>query len=1350
MPHTKDGKPVEVLLNPSGVPGRMNVGQVFETVASKIALKTGKPYIAEGFSKDSMLDHIKADLKKHNLSDTEELTDPQTGLPLGAALVGTQHMLKLTHQVDKKESVRSGMSPGETYARTTLIPTGGAKIGGQSIGPYGLFSLLSHGAKANIREMQTWKSEGEDPQTNPNKRWQSQHAEVWSAIQAGHMLPTPKSTFSFRRFEDMLRAAGVNVEKKGNAIQLMPLTNDQILKMSAGEVRAPHRLTYAKLDKDTGELKAYPGGLFDEKTTGGIGGKKWSHIKLPEPIPNPVFEGPIQRILGLKQKEYSELINGESAVSLDGRIVPIDTPGSLAGGKAFHHLLERVDVPKALASAKAELGKLDVKTGYSESGKQQVQQKVDQLVKKVKYLRALDQLGLKASDAYMLHNVPVIPPIMRQPSLLQDGAVRWEDLNGLYQQLGQITSELPHIIGKLPDKDLKTYRANVYDCVSAIQGLGSPTKDSKAQGILETIKGVSAPKHGYFQKQLLNRKQDLTARSTVVPEPSLGLDEVGIPKHQALKLYQPFVVNKLRESGMARDVLEARRLAEDASPLAFRALETVVRERPVIMKRDPALHLHSVQAFTPRLVAGKAIQVHPLVTSGYNMDFDGDQVSLYVPIHADAVQEARKMMPSNNLFNVATGRVTYTPTLEAALGLYKMSRIGQDTKQVFEQPGDAIRAVQAGKLGMIDRATIAGVHTTPGRVLLASALPQAMRNKILTDHNYVIDGKGLPKLFTELAKNHQEDYAEIADRLKDIGNGASSGAVAINNPAHQGLEAIRAAGNPKHKEWVPIPVHTLSLRDFEPDAAVRTKHLNLARGEIADTKKLKLAPEEKDARAIESYLRASERMASEHMDSMKANPTNLAIMAQAGVKPSPGQYQQLVLAPMILDDAAGRPVKTPVTNSYSEGLDVMGYWTQMHGARSGTIKKVGEVRDPGYFSKQLMQTSMGMVVAGQDCGTTRGLAIPVMDHTIHDRILAAPFKSKQLELPAGTLITPDIADQMRAANHNGSALVRSTLKCEHSTGVCQKCAGISHSGRMHEVGDNIGIQAAQSVGERAVQLMLKQFHTGGVRSAGGAQFLSHLDRAKQLTLLPENIPDAATLAQRSGRIEKIENDATGMQVWVGGKAHHVGKDRNGHSLGKVLDGLGGGGWQPPKVGMEIEAGTPLSDPTRSYINPHDLYRATGNMERVQNFLVSELHNIYKDQGVRRQHIEAIVGAMGQLSKVRDSGDSDLIKGDFGNAARIRALNKELLKAGKRPIEHSPVLKGINTLPHQLQEDWMARMMHDRLEGTILNAAATNGITNLHGLHPIPGAVYGAEFGLTNKHSTKPGLGHLKGVADHSY
>jgi DNA-directed RNA polymerase subunit beta' len=1337
MPHLPDGRPIEVALNPSGIPGRMNLGQVLETAAAKIAEKTGRPFLAESFEPDDVLEKVKRELKRHGLSDTEPLFDPVTKQPLGPALVGPQHLLKLHHQVDKKIAVRSGLSlPGREPEKYDINrePAGGGSRGAQAMDPLGLYALLAHGARANIREMQTYKSEGPAPSGRGGKSESSQHHDVWDAIQHGDPLPPPRPTFAFQKFTSMLKGAGINVEKKGHEFILSPLTDRHILELTGNRaLPRPAELLYAKIDPKTGDPKPKPGGLFDEQLTGGHGGHKWSRIELAEPVPNPIFERSIQALTNLSARDYAAVVSGERAVGEGGKLVE---PGAGAtGGRAIARLLEGIDVDKELEAAKRAL-------------KEAPASKVDGLVKKVKRLEMLRQTGLKPSEAYVLRHLPVLPPVMRPVSVLPDGSLKFADINQLYSAFAQDNEQLkdPTLQKGLTEAGKAELRKNLYDGVRAILGVGIPYKDAEHKGLLHQIAG-SQPKAGFFQGVLTSRKQDLSMRSTIVPEPALLLDEVGLPKEQAMTLFAPFVVRELRESGVAKNVAEAQKMVAEGSAAARRALEKVTADRPVLLKRDPALHKYSVQAFRPRLVHGSAIQIHPLVTGGYNADFDGDTMSVFVPISDEARREALKMMPSNNLFSEATGKVMYQPTLEAALGLYKLSRVtGSGAKEKFQSEAEAIEAGRSGKIQVTDPIDVGGKKTTLGRLLLAGALPEPLRKPVVEDLSLRIDKRGLSDLFEKIGKEHKAEFGEIAGRLKDLGNGAAFGVVTVEDPGRVGPARLDPAG----AVHIPVGTHSLSLDDFRTDKAVRESVLGEFSRRAEQIERRPLSPSNKARRLVEIWSEADKKMREAHLAKNAKNPSNLLLMTEAGVKPSYDQYKQMVLAPMLVSDASGRVLPTPITHSYAEGLDTGEYWLGMHGARRGAVLKVQEVREPGYLSKLLMSTAMDLVVTGNDCGTSRGIALPLADRDVFDRYLVKDFRAKGLVVPRGTLLTPDLVSKMRAKSKSAEVVVRSPLKCEEPKGLCQKCMGVGASGHDHAIGENVGVQAAQALGERAVQLTLKEFHTGGaIRTGGGRNLVSGFDRLTELTKLPKKLPNAATLAMQSGVIDKIEPDPTGVKIWISGKAHHVAKDPSGAPLWKAADKSG---WQPPKVGMKVERGQVLSDPLRTVVSPHDLYAATGSMETVQNHLTSELFGLYKSEGVRRQAVETLVKAMGNLTKVRTPGDyPGVLRGEFHPQSKISALNRELVRQGKRPIEHEPVLKGVDMLPLALQDDWMARLQHERLEQTLLEAAATAGRSNLHGTHPIPGIAYGAEFGLTGRDAAlRPSLGHLRDVPVSSY
>jgi DNA-directed RNA polymerase subunit beta' len=425
----------------------------------------------------------------------------------------------------------------------------------------------------------------------------------------------------------------------------------------------------------------------------------------------------------------------------------------------------------------------------------------------------------------------------------------------------------------------------------------------------------------------------------------------------------------------------------------------------------------------------------------------------------------------------------------------------------------------------------------------------------------------------------------------------------------------------------------------------------------------------------------------------------------------------------------------------------------MYGARRGLVRKVQEVQEPGVLSKMMQNTAMDQVIADEDCGTSRGISMPVTDGEVHDRHLAADVKVGQMHVPAGTMLTPDVVGQIRSANKDTRIVVRSPLKCQHEQGMCQKCMGLNSDGKHYEVGTNVGVIATHSLGERSTQLMLRSFHTGG--AVGAANVSDKFKQVDNLLKLPEKIEDQASLAHTTGTVEKIDRDKTGARIWINGKSHFVGKDRYGTPLHeqpvRADETPGYRSWQVPKVGAKIKAGQLLSDPNRTIVNPKDLHKATNNIDSVQNFMAGQLDSMFAGEGVKRRHSEVMVRSMTSTTKVVNPGDHpDILRGEYHNSAKIRNINSELAKQGKKPVLHTPEMRGIDTLPLVMREDWMAKLQHRRLRDTIVEASATGAKSSIHGTHPVPGMIYGAEFGYTKRHALRPGFERLKDVPEYSY
>lgn len=632
-----NGKPLEMLTSPTGTPSRINLGQALELAASKIANKTGTPYITSNFQPGvDYAEKIRKELKEHGLKDKEVIYDPLLKVELeNPVLTGHKYVLKLKHQVEKKESVR-GMD--QSLARKYSInedPSRGGGEGAQAIAQLDMYALLAHGARANLREMTSYKAERQH-----NSETMAD-TDFWNRVMLGLPLQPPKATFAYKKFEGMLQGMGLNLKKDGYDTVLTPLTDKGVLHLSAGEITNSKMLR----GKDDLEIK---GGLFDKKITGGATGKGWSHITLAEPFPNPLFvgtkaqPGPAVVLSGLKYKDFEKVVRGEHTITVGGK--------ELTGGKAISELLKKVDVNKEFEKVKNELKNLSGTT-------------LDKANKKAKFLRALKNLNMKPDEAYIMNHLPVIPPAFRPVVPMSDGSIASADINTLYAHIIQDNAALKDKTTLQYNPELqKKLNASVYDKLKAAIGIGSvPTYEGNKElkGLAKTIAGDN-PKSGFFQNKIMKRRQDLSMRSTITPAADLQLDQVAIPKDSAMELYKPFVIRTLIQSG--KDLIEATKEVKEQTPMAWKALEHTIKERPVLIKRDPVLHKYNMQAYYPVLKEGKSIGLHPLACGGANADFDGDQNLSLIVIYISnkKLEEIKRNFAQKCWYNIYGNKVELT------------------------------------------------------------------------------------------------------------------------------------------------------------------------------------------------------------------------------------------------------------------------------------------------------------------------------------------------------------------------------------------------------------------------------------------------------------------------------------------------------------------------------------------------------------------------------------------------------------------------------------------------------------------------------------------------------------------
>jgi DNA-directed RNA polymerase subunit beta' len=1064
-------KHIEVAMHPAGVPGRINIGQLMEMGASKIAEKTGKVYKVKNFDSDSKdkMRELLAEMKAHKVSDQELVLDPKTDKPIGSVIMGKQYIQKLTHQVDKKMASRpGGMLPGHSGFSYDINnqPRSGAPAGGQAMGALGIYALLGHNARNMLRDLQTHHSTYEQPE----KYGDYDSDDYWNALMEGMPPPNAQETFASRKFFAHLKAMGVDPVKNKDEIQLVPMTDKDVLKQCPHAVKRPNYMIKGK------DATVEKGGLFDFPE-GQIGSTRWGHIKLSKRIINPVFEKPVAIMLGIPVSKATATFK---SVGMD----------------ALCKQLKSINVDAEIASTRSKL-----------EGAKKTER--DLCYRKIKLLKALKKMNLSPHDAYTMQYMPVLPPKMRPISLSGDvgamGDIDTADINQLYKNVG-IANELMGSISKdatTEDKNETAYAlySSVRDTyvTGALDNKGAPM-NSLLQAAVQPKEGGGANKHkqakeGFFQKKLIKRRAELSGRSVITPEPELKLDQVGIPRKMAMNIYRPFIVRQLRTQGY-NTLKAAKLILEDpTSPAVRDALERAISDRPLLLKRDPSLHKHNVMAFYPKITEGKSVQIHPLVCGGFNADFDGDTMGAWVPSSDEALEEVKSMVPSKNLFGPKGFQLMNTPEWGAAYGIWQLTEWGKNTKVKVSTPAEAYALHKKGGLDIADIISYKGRKTTVGRMMLFDKLPTEYKKKDVGTQ--VMYGDELNKskmttLLSKIAKERPDLYPAMVDDWKDLGN----------KYAHE-------------KAW------SFGLKDFVAHGDIRDKHL-------ADAdKKLDKMKNATAADKVRLYGIAASKIRKEVEDRLKKDGTNRAyrMTRQSGAMNSKyNQVEQLIISPLQVTTSDGDVVPNPVRKAYSEGLGLSDYWDSIPGVRTGTLSRVKGTSDPGAKAKDLVNLNISTVVSTEDCGTKNGVSVSTDDIDVEARYLLKEVKAGTKTYKRNTLVDGEIMSQIR--KHHKTIEVRSAMGCKAAKGVCTKCAGFNERGQDYKLGENVGVISAQSLSEPLTQMAMNAFHTGGSASGAGASVGDHFTHLARLMSVPKVVRGSAKISPKDTIVKQIDEDKT--------------------------------------------------------------------------------------------------------------------------------------------------------------------------------------------------------------------------------
>jgi DNA-directed RNA polymerase beta subunit len=647
MIQDEKGRPVDVILTSAGIITRINPAQLVEASLGKVAEHRGEPILVPQFADRDAVAHAKGLLKANGLSDKETVVDPATGRRIPGVFVGKSYFLKLFKTTDSNWAAHGA----ERYDYNQQ-PARGGDDGAKGIGKMEFDGLVAHNARAVLRESAAIKSQRND--------------EFWRSIQLGTPAPAPRTPFAYDKLHAMLAGAGVKVSKQGSRLALGPLTDADVKRMSSGALPEPAKMIRAK------DLRPETGGMFDPTRTGGMAGTKWSHVELSEPIVNPVFEEPVRRLLGLTHREFTERT---------GR-----------GGEWFRAELDKIDVPSRLEELRERSRRL---RGAA----------LDDAVKQAKYLAALQAHGLRPADAYVIGKVPVTPPVIRPILPLKDGRLQVGDANLLYRDAFLANDRLREAAEVLPESELHAPRRHLYDAVGALFGVGDPVSPGVerrgAKGYIATITG-SRPGSGFFQSKILKRQQDVSGRATIAPDPTLSMDEIGVPEDMLWGMYSKFVIGRLVKRGYS--AIDAQKLVDEKAPIARDELINEARERPVMVNRAPSLTRHNIIGAYPRITQGKTITLNPFAERGTNADYDGDAMQIHAPVTPAGVEDVKRMTLSHQIFaDRRPGMLNVAPDMEAVLGLHRATQAASDRPaRRFESLQDARAAYHRGEIALND------------------------------------------------------------------------------------------------------------------------------------------------------------------------------------------------------------------------------------------------------------------------------------------------------------------------------------------------------------------------------------------------------------------------------------------------------------------------------------------------------------------------------------------------------------------------------------------------------------------------------------------------------------------------
>ncbi|HEY8454265.1 MAG TPA: DNA-directed RNA polymerase subunit beta', partial [Actinopolymorphaceae bacterium] len=979
------------------------------------------------------------------------------------------------------------------------------------------------------------------------------------------------------------------------------------------------------------------------------------------------------------------------------------------GAEAISRLIARIDLDEEEAKLRAQIDPQDGSKPLSAQRKQKA-------IKRLKIVAAFnrrDEQGRRINDprAMILDVVPVIPPELRPMVQLDGGRFATSDLNDLYRRVINRNNRLKRLLDLgAPEIIVNNEKRMLQEAVDALFDNGRRGRPVTGPGNrpLKSLSDMLKGKQGRFRQNLLGKRVDYSGRSVIVVGPQLKLHQCGLPKGMAIELFKPFVMKRLVDLNHAQNIKSAKRMVERARPVVWDVLEEVIAEHPVLLNRAPTLHRLGIQAFEPQLIEGKAIQIHPLVCTAFNADFDGDQMAVHLPLSAEAQAEARILMLStNNILKPSDGRPVTMPTHDMVIGIFflTMDRDGlRGEGRAFSSPAEAIMAFDRGEIQLQSKIKIRFRDIVPPNgwtppegwesgqpVTLETTLGRALFNEVLPpDYPYVnheIGRKQLAVIVNDLAERYPKiEVAACLDGLKDIGfSWATRSGVTIS---------IKDVITPARKQEI--------LAAYEEKDAKVQKQFD--RGLITD--------EERRQELIEIWTQAKAEVSKEMEEAFdKINP--IFMMVHSGARGNMMQVGQIAAMRGLVANPKGEIIPRPIKSNYREGLSVVEFFIATHGARKGLADTALRTAESGYLTRRLVDVSQDIIVREADCGTERGLVKRIavrqpdgtlrraenVETSVYARGLAEDVKDADGNViaVAGTDLGDLVIDRLIEAGIE-EIRVRSVLTCDSKFGACAACYGRSlATGKPVDVGEAVGIIAAQSIGEPGTQLTMRTFHTGGV---AGEDITHGLPRVQEI-FEARQPKGKAPIAEVAGRV-RIEDSEKSRKIVI---VPDDGSEEKGYPVSKRARLLVEEGTHV-EVGQQLTHGTP---------DPQDILRVLG-MRAVQQHLVDEVQEIYRSQGVaiHDKHIETIVRQMLRRVTVIESGDSELLPGELVDRVRFEEENRRVVAEGGTPASGRPVLMGI-TKASLATDSWLSAASFQETTKVLTEAAINAKSDQLRGL-----------------------------------